>query len=88
MTALRLENMSHRASTIYESNCFIKKITNQILGTSILQIPTTQNQPLRPLLLLLASTTEFPESLPAPENQILPHHIQNIIIQQPYIQMI
>ena len=50
MTALRLENISHRASTICGSNCLQIMVTNHILGTSVLQIPTTENLSLRRLL--------------------------------------
>ena len=39
-------------------------------------------------LIGLSSTTEYFKSLSAPGEQILPHYIQIIIIQQPYIQMI
>ena len=56
MTALRLENISHRASTICGSNCLQIIVTNHTLGTSFLQIPTTENLSLRRLLPLLAST--------------------------------
>ena len=50
MTALRLENISHRASTICGPNCLQIMVTNHILGTSVLQIPTTENLSLRRLL--------------------------------------
>ncbi len=56
MTALRLENKSYRVSTICGSNCLQIMVTNHILGTSVLQIPTTQNLPLRRVLPLLTST--------------------------------